>query len=201
MRVGASPLEVYINGKSVVRASDALWSKSGDVLYRKEAPSSRSSEPFESSCKIGQSDVVIRGIVKSFVGSDGLRGDEVNGSNLTAVIRSGRVACIGGAICEASAQLAAADGVPFMDIKDGFVVPVCYALLDSREIYLAKQDTLRVSPLSHGNTVWSRCGRSHRPPTELLQVTNTPSRLRADLASSSTVSMSSEHGAVASLAL
>lgn len=124
MRVGATPLEVYINGNSVVRASDDLWHKSETTPYSKEAPPSRPSVEGENSCHVGQSDIVIRGIKKSFVGNDGLRGGEIRGDNLTAVIRSGNVVCIGENSCEDATRAAADDSVPFIDTNYGYVVPV-----------------------------------------------------------------------------
>ena len=129
MRVGAAPLEVYIDGKSVVRASDDLWNKSRGELYSKQAPPSRSSTQIENSCRVGQSDVIIRGIKKSFVDCDGLRGDEIEGKNLTAVIRSGRVVCVGSEKCETAAKTAVAAGVALINVNDGFLVPVSLGIV------------------------------------------------------------------------
>jgi len=124
MRVGATPLEVYIEGKSTVKASDELWKASEEPSYHGAAPSSRQSQAIESACKPGQSDIIIRGISKSFIGYNGLRSAEIEVGNLTAVIRAGRVVCVGGRKCDDVMKKAADDGIPSVELQDGHMLPV-----------------------------------------------------------------------------
>lgn len=124
LQVGATPLEVYIDGKSVTRASDSLWETSESSLYTREAPTSRSSQVPETSCRPGLSDIVIRGLKTSFVGNDGLRSENPETGNVTVVVRAGRIVCVGGNKCDNVATQALEDEVPSMELKDGYMLPV-----------------------------------------------------------------------------
>ncbi|KAI1764435.1 composite domain of metallo-dependent hydrolase [Hypoxylon sp. FL1150] len=123
LQVGATPLEVYIDGNSVARASDSLWKTSESSLYAKEAPISRSNDQSKTACKSGQSDIVIRGLKTSFVGNDGLRSETPEIGNVTVVVRAGHVVCVGGSKCDNAATQALDDDVPTMVLKDGHVLP------------------------------------------------------------------------------
>ncbi|KAI1377768.1 composite domain of metallo-dependent hydrolase [Hypoxylon crocopeplum] len=123
LQVGATPLEVYIDGNSVVRASDRLWEGSESSSYPKEAPASRSSGLPENACVSGQSDIVVRGLRTSFIGADGLRNDQPEIGNLTVVIREGRIACVGERRCDTIARQAAEDSIPSIDLQDGHMLP------------------------------------------------------------------------------
>lgn len=136
LRVGATPLEVYIDGKSTARASDKLWKASEELSYYKAAPSSHPSQAIESACKSGQSDIIIRGISKSFIGDDGLRRTDSEVGNLTAVIRAGRVVCVGGRKCEDMMKKAAEDGIPSIALEDGHMLPVSLGQLWSNNHFL-----------------------------------------------------------------
>lgn len=124
LRVGATPLEVYIDGSRTVRASENLWKSSEAATYSADGPRSRPSGEVVTACKPGQSDLVVRGITKSFVGDDGTRGEEVDGENLTAVIRGGQVVCIGGEKCEEAISKALDEGVASIDLENGHIIPV-----------------------------------------------------------------------------
>lgn len=125
LQVGAHPLEVYIDGKSVTRASDSLWKTSESLSYTREAPISRPSDEPETTCRSGQSNIVIRGLKMSFVGVDGLRIKEPETGNMTVVVRAGRIVCVGGNKCDHVARQAAEDNVPSMDLpKNGYMLPV-----------------------------------------------------------------------------
>ncbi|KAI4863459.1 composite domain of metallo-dependent hydrolase [Hypoxylon rubiginosum] len=124
LQVGAHPLEVYIDGKSVTRASDSLWKTSESLSYTREAPISRPSDEPETTCRSGQSNIVIRGLKMSFVGVDGLRIKEPETGNMTVVVRAGRIVCVGGNKCDHVARQAAEDNVPSMDLpKNGYMLP------------------------------------------------------------------------------
>ncbi|KAI2624219.1 composite domain of metallo-dependent hydrolase [Hypoxylon sp. NC1633] len=123
LHVGAAPLEVYIDGSSVVRASESLWKVSESPSYTKEYPTSRPSVAPESACKSGQSDIVVRGLKTSFIGDDGLRNEQPETGNVTVVIRAGQVVCVGERKCSEIAKQAADNSVPSVDVKDGYVLP------------------------------------------------------------------------------
>lgn len=125
LQVGAHPLEVYIDGKSVTRASDSLWKTSESLSYTREAPISRPDDVRETTCRSGQSDIIIRGLKISFVGVDGLRTEEPETGNMTVVVRAGRVVCVGGNKCDDVARRAVDDNVPSMDLpRNSYMLPV-----------------------------------------------------------------------------
>ncbi|KAI0388055.1 composite domain of metallo-dependent hydrolase [Hypomontagnella monticulosa] len=123
LQVGATPLEVFIDGNSVVRASDSVWKVSESRSYASEAPASRSSDMPDSTCKPGQSDIVIRGLSASFIGDDGQRSGQPESGNLTAVVRAGRVVCIGDTNCNDIARQAIEENAPIVDLRDGHMLP------------------------------------------------------------------------------
>lgn len=125
LRVGATPLAVFIDGETAVRASDSFWDISEGAVYGREAPASRPSDDVkEGACRVGQSDLVVRGITTSFVGTDDTRTAETKGSNLTVVIRAGEIICVGQGPCDNAARQAADEGVPFVNLQDGHMLPV-----------------------------------------------------------------------------
>lgn len=124
LRVGATPLEVYIDGSSTVRASESLWKSSEVETRHADGPVSRPSKEVVTACRSGQSDLVVRGIAKSFVGDDGTRGEKINGGNITAVIRDGKVICIGGDKCEEAINKALDEGVASIVLENGHITPV-----------------------------------------------------------------------------
>ncbi|KAI1798834.1 hypothetical protein F4811DRAFT_153903 [Daldinia bambusicola] len=124
LQVGATPLEVYIDGKSVVRASDSLWKASEtSISDLRKAPTSRPSDTPKSACVPGQSDIVIRGLGTSFIGAEGLRNESPETGNITAVVRAGRVVCVGGNKCDTVARQAIEEQVPLIDVRDGYILP------------------------------------------------------------------------------
>ncbi|KAI1658384.1 hypothetical protein F4813DRAFT_395741 [Daldinia decipiens] len=123
LQVGATPLEVYIDGNSVVRASDSLWKASESISDLKEAPVSRPSDTPNSACIPGQSDIIIRGSRTSFIGDDGLRSEYPEIGNLTIVVRAGRVVCVGESKCDTAVREAIEDQVPLIDVQDGHILP------------------------------------------------------------------------------
>lgn len=124
MRVGATPLEVFIDGSSVVNASDILWKRSKSPEFKIEAPRPRPTTVLESKCEAGQSDMVLRGLRESFVGDNGQRGQETEVGDVTAVIRSGRVVCVGETRCDDSAKQAEDEDVPIITLEQGYMLPV-----------------------------------------------------------------------------
>ncbi|KAI0841222.1 composite domain of metallo-dependent hydrolase [Hypoxylon sp. FL0890] len=123
LQAGATPLEVYIDGNSVARASDSLWKASESAAYVKEAPGSRPRISPESTCRMGQSDLVVRRLSMSFVGNNGLRMEQPETGNLTLVVRAGRIVCVGESKCEDVARQALEDSVPLLDVEDGYTLP------------------------------------------------------------------------------
>ncbi|KAI0172629.1 composite domain of metallo-dependent hydrolase [Hypoxylon sp. FL1284] len=123
LRVGATPLEVYTDGNSAVRASESLWETSESLEYSKETPDSRLSDKPETACQEGQVDIVIRGLKTSFIGEDGQRRSQPEIGNVTAVVRAGRIVCVGGKECDDMAKSAIEDSIPLMDVQDGYMLP------------------------------------------------------------------------------
>lgn len=122
MRLGATPLQVLIEGKTVVRASDKLWeSNMKQENAFTPAPDSRVQvSNDENSCSKGKRDLVLRGITKSFL--SGLRTAAL--SNATAVIHDGVVQCVGGSECKVIAEKAIGQGIAVIDLNDGYLLPV-----------------------------------------------------------------------------
>ncbi|KAK6957921.1 hypothetical protein Daesc_000711 [Daldinia eschscholtzii] len=123
LQVGATPLEVFIDGNSVVRASDNLWRASESTSDLGKAPASRPSDTPESACIPGQSDIVIRGSRTSFIGEDGLRIEHPETGNITIVVRGGRVICAGESKCDAVVGQAIEDQIPSIEVRDGYILP------------------------------------------------------------------------------
>ncbi|KAI2621537.1 composite domain of metallo-dependent hydrolase [Hypomontagnella submonticulosa] len=123
LQVGATPLEVFIDGNSVARASDSLWKVSESRSYANEAPASRPNDVLDSTCKPGQSDIVVRGLSMSFISDDGQRSEQPQSGNLTVVVRAGRVVCVGETKCDDMAGKAVEDNVPTVDLRDGHMLP------------------------------------------------------------------------------
>ncbi|OTA59273.1 composite domain of metallo-dependent hydrolase [Hypoxylon sp. EC38] len=123
LQVGATPLEVYIDGNSVARASEDLWKASESGAYVKEAPVSRSRVSSESTCRAGQSDIIIRGLGTSFIGAGGLRVEQPETGNLTVVVRAGRIVCVGEHRCDDVARRAVEDNIPVVGVEDGYMLP------------------------------------------------------------------------------
>ncbi|TPX18953.1 uncharacterized protein E0L32_011346 [Thyridium curvatum] len=122
LRVGAAPLEVFIDGSSVVRASSDLWRRSQDFVT--DAPPSRPEAEIKTPVSpVGHADVVLKGIVSSFVGKGGKRGEEIRGSDMTAVIRDGNLVCIGETGCTDAAAEATLAGAPVVQVNNGVVIP------------------------------------------------------------------------------
>ncbi|CAG9948218.1 unnamed protein product [Clonostachys rosea f. rosea IK726] len=123
LRVGAIPLQVFIEGQSVVRAASNIWHRSRE--HPKDAPPSRPESETDkvTNNPVGQENVIITGLTSSFVGVDNKRSQELQGSNMTAIIQKGRVTCVGGEECAQMAEKAAADGVTVVHIHNAFMLP------------------------------------------------------------------------------
>ncbi|EFX06202.1 carbohydrate esterase family 9 protein [Grosmannia clavigera kw1407] len=150
LRVGAAPLQVFIDGRSAVRASDSLWTES--LSYVGSAPGSRKEVEVEvnelndihdtqniqdthntplphlnslSQMPLSSPHLIIHGISTSFLAADGNRlPTPLSGSNLTAVIRDGRLVCIGdSAVCFESIQALHTLNAPLVHVHDGYLLP------------------------------------------------------------------------------
>lgn len=148
LALGATPLEVRIDGKIIVRASDALWAKSLQLPQAlAPAPASRvqkvpDSDGYSSSdsktCVKGQKDLVLRGIRESFLQdlawpptpatfSRNHINTRTTSNGTVVVIRGGVVQCVGDASCAAQAAEAMEQGIPVMDLENGHLLPVCFS--------------------------------------------------------------------------
>ncbi|KAI4859974.1 hypothetical protein F4820DRAFT_438279 [Hypoxylon rubiginosum] len=121
LALGATPLQVVVDGKTYINASQNLWEES---VKRKQAfapaPPSRSQKVNDNkTCSPGQKDIVLRGVIKSYI--NGLRTSAL--SNTTAVVRGGVLQCVGDSICEAIASEAIDKGVPELHLKAGYILP------------------------------------------------------------------------------
>ena len=125
LQVGATPLQVFIDGVSSVNASQAVWESSKALLDRASQPPTRPDiENNPEVCQNGQEDLIIRGIKKSFIKEGGLRADEISGNNMTAIIRGGRLVCVGESACESHVVEAKKTNIPVMNLQNGYMLPV-----------------------------------------------------------------------------
>ncbi|KAF2787592.1 composite domain of metallo-dependent hydrolase, partial [Melanomma pulvis-pyrius CBS 109.77] len=132
LQVGATPLEVFIDGISTVNASQSVWKNREQLLMHAFQPTSRPEVVNDLAvCEDGQEDIIIRGIKKSFIKKGGLRGDEIIGDNMTAVIRYGRLVCVGESICESHVAEAKKDSIPVMDLRNGYILPASMSYTNS----------------------------------------------------------------------
>ncbi|KAI1382047.1 hypothetical protein F4677DRAFT_439852 [Hypoxylon crocopeplum] len=121
LALGATPLQVMVDGQTLVNASEKLWEQStkrGQVFA--PAPPSRSQKVNdEKICSPGQKDIVIRGISKSYI--NGLQTSVL--SDATAVVRNGVLQCVGNPSCEAVATEAVGQGIPELHLNGGYILP------------------------------------------------------------------------------
>ncbi|OIW26900.1 carbohydrate esterase family 9 protein [Coniochaeta ligniaria NRRL 30616] len=150
LRVGATPLEVYIDGARTVRAPESVWKSSEVATCSADGPRSRPSEEVVTACRPGLSDLVVRGITHSFVGDDGTRGEEVTGGNLTAVIRHGRVVCIGGEKCAEAIKTALDEGVASINLENGHVIPGMTVVTRQHGLVEMRQEPSTIDGASSG---------------------------------------------------
>jgi len=120
LRLGATPVQVWIDGTSLLESNRSKLAK--PILETLRAPKQRKSEPSaegRENCKIGAHNLVVRGISKSF-----LEDHRVREGNNTLVLEKGRIICIGK--CSTEEERLTKKGASIMSLKDGYIVPVCY---------------------------------------------------------------------------
>jgi imidazolonepropionase-like amidohydrolase len=119
LRLGATPVQVWIDGLSNLESSRSELAK--PMLDALRAPKQRKFDPsarWKENCKIGARNLVVRGISKSF-----LEDFRVQEGNNTLILEEGRIICIGK--CSAEEKRLTKKGVSIMSLKDGYIVPVC----------------------------------------------------------------------------
>ncbi|KAI0165263.1 hypothetical protein GGR52DRAFT_102327 [Hypoxylon sp. FL1284] len=121
LALGATPIQVVIDGKTYINASGKLWETSmkREQVFAPAPPSRSQRVKDDKICSPGQQDIVLRGIVKSHI--DGLRTSAT--SNITAVVRSGVLQCVGDSSCEAMADEAIESGIPELHLNAGYILP------------------------------------------------------------------------------
>ncbi|KAF7593747.1 hypothetical protein BBP40_010923 [Aspergillus hancockii] len=123
LRLGARPLQVFLEGDSRVNASLSRWrsrmSVSEDML---RAPPSRAQQPHNGKlCSPGQRNMVVRGIQRSFL--HGFETHSLTAENFTLVIECGAIRCFQ-ADCEREAQtLISQTNTSEMDLSNGHLLP------------------------------------------------------------------------------
>lgn len=130
LRLGASPLLVTINGHVTINASHSLWAEH-QIAESDQAPPQRTQRLNDpATCAPGQRNLVVNGIVSDYL-NDGNPDMELNDAEMasdntaTAVIRDGKLACVGRYDCRALAsELVDMEHYPVMNVTDGHVLPV-----------------------------------------------------------------------------
>lgn len=125
LTLGATPLQVIVDGKTFINASEKLWEQSAKrgQVYAPAPPSRSQKVNDDKICSPGQKDIVLRGVTKSHV--NGLRTSVL--SNSTAVVRGGVLQCVGDS-CEDVANKAIASGIPELHLKNGHILPVSHRI-------------------------------------------------------------------------
>ncbi|GAD96391.1 hypothetical protein SS1G_01113 [Paecilomyces variotii No. 5] len=156
LRVGATPLEVYIDGKVSVRAYESLWKRSLEPSYRNVPTHSRlPGKKILEGCHHGQADFVIRGITKSFVNGSAHLENNYSIKNITAVIRNGQIICVGGIECDIFIKQAERDNVPVITVEDGYMLPGLTVVTRQHGLTEMRQEPSTTDGFSTGN-IWNR---------------------------------------------
>ncbi|KAI1771457.1 hypothetical protein F4818DRAFT_454580 [Hypoxylon cercidicola] len=121
LSIGATPLQVVVDGKTYINASEKLWEESTkrEQAFAPAPPSRSQKVNDDKICSPGQKDIVLRGITKSHI--NGLRTSVL--SNTTAVVRGGVLQCVGDSSCEAIANEAIEKGIPELHLNAGYILP------------------------------------------------------------------------------
>ncbi|KAI0378797.1 hypothetical protein F5Y04DRAFT_261058 [Hypomontagnella monticulosa] len=121
LAMGATPLQVVVDGKTFINASEKLWEESAkrEQVFAPAPPSRSQKINDEKICSPGQKDIVLRGVTKSHI--NGLRTSVL--SNTTAVVRGGVLQCVGDSSCEAIASEAIEKGIPELHLNGGYILP------------------------------------------------------------------------------
>lgn len=123
LSLGATPLQVTVDGVTAINASATLWTRSASLpnALAPPPPSRVQMTNSAENCTPGQTDIVLRGIRESFL--DGLE-DLDSTAPSTAVVRGGVLQCLGADdSCEDLATEAVRDGVSVLQLRDGHVLP------------------------------------------------------------------------------
>ncbi|KAJ6438791.1 ethylene receptor [Purpureocillium lavendulum] len=151
LRVGATPLEVYIDGSSQVRASDAAWHASNKRTAALSAPGARPTGDHAKNCRQGAADFVLYGIQRSYVGQDNMRSDMAEGHNLTAVFQNGKMVCLGGRRCDDRAKEAIEKRAAVINVRDGHILPGLTIVTRLHGLAEMHQEPSTTDGYSHGD--------------------------------------------------
>lgn len=128
LRLGATPLQVMIDGNTIVKAPDSLWNETQPAQSQHCPPQQPQHVHDEQICFPGQQDLVVQGIKVDYFNehnSDMEPVDWQEDNTATAVIRGGKLECIGKRECRLLAhKLVDEDQFPIMNVSNGFVTPV-----------------------------------------------------------------------------
>ncbi|KAL1966639.1 hypothetical protein VTN77DRAFT_4050 [Rasamsonia byssochlamydoides] len=166
LSVGATPLQVYIDGKATL-AEGLLKSKNVSVR-RQEKPKMRAETPatdireFCSRSPRGSENIVITGISNSYLQSPHIKAS--SGDNLTMVIRSGKITCLGGHN-ECMSSMSDADA-HVIALQNGYVLPGLTAISTSLGLTeISSEDSTSdgtanpdADPLDPDNAIYAKYG-------------------------------------------
>ena len=130
LRLGATPLLVTINGEVVINATETLWKHQQPESSVRPPPQRKQHESDFSTCSPNQKDLIITGIISDYFTEDNsdmeMKVSE-DGTNptATAVIRDGKLACVGMQRCRSLAdEMINVEQIPVMNLTQGFILPV-----------------------------------------------------------------------------
>ena len=127
LRLGATPIQVWIDGSSLLNNSCTELAK--PTTQELKPPSQWkyvSNISSKESCQIGARDLVIKGLSKSF-----LKDFQAQEGNNTLILEDGRITCIGK--CSTEEGRLIEKGASTIVMRDGYVVPVSRPLSRLRE--------------------------------------------------------------------
>lgn len=124
LQLGARPLKVIMDGETVINASKKIWKNSVKTLSSTQLPSHRVQHPREPNCTAGHRNFVITGLRRNFLTAD--QTDSSDPGNITLVVRSGHIQCVGKSLCDRAASRATGEGADVIHIPQGYLLPVCH---------------------------------------------------------------------------
>lgn len=164
LSVGATPLQVYIDGKATLAVD---WRKDASVPQAQAKPKMRAETPardikeFCSRSPTGSENIVITGISKSYLQSPQVK---ASGDSLTMVISSGKIACLGGHECMTS--MTSMSDADVISLQDGYVLPGLTAIsttlglteIESEDSTSDGRGSPDADPLDPDNAIYAKYG-------------------------------------------
>jgi imidazolonepropionase-like amidohydrolase len=167
LSVGATPLQVYIDGKATLAGGiGGLRRTQNEVDRSREKPKMRAEtaapdiKGFCSRSHAESENIVITGISHSYLHSPHIKGS--SGNNLTMVIRSGEITCLG----PLEECMSIASDADMIALQDGYVLPGLTAISTSLGLTeIGSEDSTGdgtgnrdANPLDPDNAIYAKYG-------------------------------------------